>query len=81
MDRAGEIARAANESRTARRLKEDDRLDVVSNGASTPESTTIQGPARLGRVPVVQAEHDRIDAARIRAAMGGSAGLDSVTRR
>ena len=74
----GEIALTANEFKTAGRLKGDNWLYVAFNCASTPELHTIQDPATLGWVPVVQVEHYHIDPAKIRAAKGESSrGLTS----
>ena len=53
----GEIALTANEYKTAGRLKGDYWLYAVFNCAGTPELHTIQDPARLGWLPVVQVEH------------------------
>jgi superfamily II DNA or RNA helicase len=53
----GEIALTANEYKTAQRLKGDFWLYTVFNCASTPELLTIQDPAKLGWVAVVQVEH------------------------
>jgi hypothetical protein len=61
----GEIALTANEFKTAQRLKQDYWLYVVFNCASTPELNTIQDPARLGWVPVMQVEHYQVSASQI----------------
>lgn len=53
----GEIALTANEYKTAQRLKGDYWLYTVFNCGSTPELLTIQDPAKLGWVAVVQVEH------------------------
>src|SRR5262249_9671604 len=61
----GEIALTANEYKTAQRLKADYWLYVVFNCVSTPELSTIQDPARLGWVPVMQVEHYQIEPGKI----------------
>ena len=66
----GEIALTANEYKTAGRLKGDYWLYAVFNCGGTPELHTIQDPARLGWVAVVQVEHYHVGPEVIRRASG-----------
>ncbi len=75
----GGIALTANEFKTAQRLKGDYWLYVVFNCAGTPELSTIQDPARLGWVPVMQVEHYQIDPGKI-LAIGSEQPAGGATR-
>jgi superfamily II DNA or RNA helicase len=58
----GEVALAANEYKTAERLKKDYWLYVVFNSASKPQAHVVQDPARLGWEPLVKIEHYHVSA-------------------
>jgi hypothetical protein len=66
----GEIALTTNEFRAAERLKADYWLYAIFNCGSTPETLTVQNPARLGWKPIVTVEHYAVPPEAIRRAAG-----------